>query len=209
MLDKSPFCSRCRFAVIAVTGVSCFALAAPALAQTAPQADSPPAEATQPEAGPQDIVVTARKRAENLRDVPVAITAIGGEVLQQKNITQVIDLPQITPNFSFSYGAVQPFTFIRGFGSGANASFEQSVGKFIDNVSFGRDQDGRIPIFDLERIEILKGPQVLTFGNSATVGAISMATKKPGRNFEADGSIGYEILQSRIPGPGRRYRAAG
>ena len=121
----------------------------------------------------------------------------------------MIDLPQITPNFSFSYGAVQPFTFIRGFGSGANASFEQSVGKFIDNVSFGRDQDGRIPIFDVERIEILKGPQVLTFGNSATVGAISMATKKPGRNFEADGSIGYEILQSRIPGPGRRYRAAG
>lgn len=85
MLDKSPFCSRCRFAVIAVTGVSCFALAAPALAQTAPQADSPPAEATQPEAGLQDIVVTARKRAENLRDVPVAITAIGGDMLQQKN----------------------------------------------------------------------------------------------------------------------------
>ena len=193
MLDKSPFFSRCGFAVIAATGVSCFALAAPALAQTAPQTDGPPAEATQPEAGLQDIVVTARKRAENLRDVPVAITAIGGDMLQQKNITQVIDLPQITPNFSFSYGAVQPFTFIRGFGSGANASFEQSVGKFIDNVSFGRDQDGRIPIFDVERIEILKGPQVLTFGNSATVGAINMATKKPGRTFEADGSIGYEF----------------
>ncbi|WP_176595046.1 MULTISPECIES: TonB-dependent receptor [Sphingobium] len=190
-MSNKPYSYRHRsWAIAALAGASCFAFATPALAQSAQ------ASAT---AGPeeqgslQDIVVTARKRAENLRDVPVAITAIGGEMLQQKNITQVIDLPQITPNFSFSYGAVQPFTFIRGFGSGANASFEQSVGKFIDNVSFGRDQDGRIPIFDVERLEVLKGPQVLTFGNSATVGAMNMTTRKPGRDFEADGSIGYEF----------------
>ena len=138
---------------------------------TAQEAD-PPADAV------EDIVVTARKRAENLRDVPVAITAIGGEVLQQKNITQVIDLPQITPNFSFSYGAVQPFTFIRGFGSGANASFEQSVGKFIDNVSFGRDQDGRIPIFDVERIEVLRGPQGTLYGRNTIGGAIKYVTSR-------------------------------
>jgi iron complex outermembrane receptor protein len=174
-------------AVLAASTSLCIAGAAPAVAQERSAANE--AENT----SLSDIVVTARKRAENLRDVPVAITAITGETLQQKNITQLIDLPLITPNFSFSYGSVLPFTFIRGFGSGSNASFEQSVGKFIDNVSYGRDQDGRIPIFDVERVEVLKGPQVLTFGNSATAGAINITTKKPGDTFEANGSIGYEF----------------
>lgn len=159
------------------------------------QADTGQAEAaaSSPTGGLGDIVVTARKRSENLRNVPIAITAITGEQLQVKNITQILDLSSVTPNFQFSYGAVQPFTFIRGFGSGANASFEQSVAKFIDNVSFGRDADGRIPIFDVERLEVLKGPQVLAFGNSSTVGALNITTRKPGREFEADGSIGYEF----------------
>ena len=145
-----------------------------------------------------DIVVTARKREERLRDVPVAVAAITGDQLEAKNITQVIDLPATTPNFQFSYGAVQPFIFIRGFGSGANASFEQSVGKFVDNVSFGRDQDGRIPLFDLERLEVLKGPQVLAFGNSATVGALNITTRKPGRDFAVDAQAIYEFNRNEV-----------
>ena len=174
-------------AVLAASTAISFLGAAPAMAQESPAA------ADAEDASYGNIVVTARKRAENLRDVPVAITAITGETLQQKNITQLIDLPLITPNFSFSYGSVLPFTFVRGFGSGSNTSFEQSVGKFIDNVSYGRDQDSRIPIFDVERLEVLKGPQVLTFGNSATAGAINITTRKPGDEFEANGSIGYEF----------------
>lgn len=148
--------------------------------------------------GIQDIVVTARKRSENLRDVPIAVTAITGDQLQQKNITQLIDLAAATPNFQFSNGAVQAFTFIRGFGSGANAAFEQSVGKFVDNVSFGRDQDGRVPIFDVERLEVLKGPQVLAFGNSATVGALNFTTRKPGKRFEANGTVAYEFVDDEL-----------
>lgn len=140
-----------------------------------------------------DIVVTARKRSESLRDVPVAITAISGIQLQSQNITQMIDLSKTTPNFTYSYGAANAYVYLRGFGSGSNAGFEQSVGKFIDNVSYGRDQEARIPIFDIERVEVLKGPQVLTFGNSSTAGAINMTTRKPGDRFEANGSIGYEF----------------
>lgn len=159
-------------------------------------AQSPAEDAEAPALG--DIVVTARKREERLRDVPVAVSAISGDQLEAKNITQVIDLAATTPNFQFSYGAVQPFIFIRGFGSGANASFEQSVGKFVDNVSFGRDQDGRIPIFDVERLEVLKGPQVLAFGNSATVGALNITTRKPGREFEADLQAIYEFNRDEV-----------
>ncbi|WP_242098558.1 TonB-dependent receptor [Sphingomonas sp. CROZ-RG-20F-R02-07] len=179
-------------------------------AQTAEQAqgEQPAALAAQGAAAPEqadsatDIVVTARKRSEYARDVPIAVTAILGAQLQAKNITQIIDLASVTPNFQFSYGAVQPFIFIRGFGSGANASFEQSVGKFVDNVSFGRDQDGRIPIFDVERLEVLKGPQVIAFGNSATVGALNITTRKPGASFAADGSIGYEFNEHEVQAQG-------
>lgn len=159
-------------------------------------AQRPAKEAGAPALG--EIVVTARKREERLRDVPVAVSAISGDQLEAKNITQVIDLAATTPNFQFSYGAVQPFIFIRGFGSGANASFEQSVGKFVDNVSFGRDQDGRIPIFDVERLEVLKGPQVLAFGNSATVGALNITTRKPGRAFAADLQTIYEFNRDEV-----------
>ncbi len=171
----------------------------PALAQQMQGADSQ-GEATTPDSGTglDDIIVTARKRSENLRDVPIAVTAITGAALQAKNIVQIIDLPAATPNFQFSYGAQAPFIFIRGFGSGANAAFEQSVGKFIDNVSYGRDQDGRIPIFDVERVEVLKGPQVLAFGNSATVGALNVTTRKPGSLFEADGSAIYEFNRNEV-----------
>lgn len=189
---------------IGLAGVSALALVAatPLHAQEAAADQAAATSEPDPASTLDEIVVTARKRTENLRDVPVAITAISGEQLQTKNITQVIDLAAVTPNFQFSYGAVQPFTFIRGFGSGANASFEQSVGKFIDNVSYGRDQDGRIPLFDIERLELLKGPQVLTFGNSATVGAMNITTRRPGDAFEADGSVGYEFYNRELQAQG-------
>lgn len=209
-----------KMVLTGVSAIACCTSQAQATSQSTESAQAGELALTAPseETGLQDIVVTARKRTENLRDVPVAITAITGSALQEKNITQIIDLPQVTPNFNFSYGAVQPFTFIRGFGSGANASFEQSVGKFVDNISYGRDQDGRIPIFDVERVELLKGPQVLTFGNSATVGAINITTRKPGALFEADGSVGYEfhdrefIAQGGVTVPlvdGASFRLAG
>jgi iron complex outermembrane recepter protein len=148
--------------------------------------------------GLQDIVVTARKRTENLRDVPVAVTAVTAITLQEKNIVRITDLVSVVPNFTLSLAALQPFTFIRGFGSGGNASFEQSVGKFIDNVSYGRDFDGRIPIYDVEQLEVLKGPQVLLYGNSATAGSLNITTKKPGSSFSADASTSYEFNNQEV-----------
>lgn len=170
--------------------------AAPCAAQDMESADQTTASVAP--AGLEDIVVTARKRNESLRDVPVAVAAVSGVQLASKNITQIVDLGSVTPNFQFAPATVQPLTFIRGFGSGINIGFAQSVAKFIDNVSFSRDQDGRIPLFDIERVEVLKGPQVLTFGNSATVGALSVITKKPGDSFEADGSASYEFNRNQV-----------
>jgi iron complex outermembrane receptor protein len=155
--------SSCYANAMRATSAIALALAFPAshaLAQeAAPQPAAEPASIS-----PGDIIVTARKREESLRDVPVAITALSGATLGKLNVTQLIDLSKATPNFTYSYGAANTYAYVRGFGSGSSAGFEQSVGKFVDNVSYGRDQEARIPIFDIERVEVLKGPQVLTFG---------------------------------------------
>lgn len=153
-------------------------------------ADAAPAE---PEAGVGEIVVTARKRSELARDVPVSVTAVSGELLRDRNVARLTDMVALVPNFTLSLAANQPLAFIRGFGSGGSPVFEQAVGKFVDNISFGRDFDGRVPLFDLERVEVLKGPQVLLYGNSATAGALNITTRKPGRTFAADGSVSYEF----------------
>ncbi len=168
--------------------------AIPAFAQEA----GPPAPTAPPAAAPEDfalpeVVVTARKRTENILTIPVADALVTGQQLVRENITTLPDLTYRVPNYRVTLATSSPFTFIRGFGSGSSLSFEQSVGKFVDNVSYGRDQDARIPIFDVERVEILKGPQVLVFGNSTTAGAISIVTKKPGKEYSGDASLSYEF----------------
>jgi iron complex outermembrane recepter protein len=140
-----------------------------------------------------EVVVTARKRTELERDVPISIESITGAQLAQAQVTQIGDIVTRIPTVTASYATTQPFLEIRGFGTGNNQSFDQAVGKFFDNVSFGRDQDLRLPLFDIERLEVLKGPQVLLYGNSSTAGALNITTKKPGAAFEADGSVDYEF----------------
>ena len=168
----------------------------------APLASAPEAQvsASQSQAtgGVGDIVVTARKRSENQRDVPVSIQTVSGTQLAAAKIVQIIDLQSRVPSLTISTGVTQPFIGIRGFGSGNNQSFEQAVGKFIDNVSYGRDQDARLPLFDIERVEVLKGPQVLLYGNSTTAGALNITTKKPTGHFTANGSVAYEFNQHEV-----------
>lgn len=147
---------------------------------------------------PDDIVVTARRRSENQRDVPVAISSVSGDQLVRANIAAVRDLVVTQPALYFSYGSAAPFTLIRGFGSGSNISFDQAVGKFVDNIAYNRDQDARLPLFDIERLEVLKGPQVLLYGTSTTAGALNITTKKPGDTFAADLSSSYEFNNNEL-----------
>ena len=146
----------------------------------------------------EEVVVTARKRNENLREVPASVQVIGPAQLQASNVTAVSELTTIAPTLVLSTGSTNPFVTVRGFGSGNDLSFDQAVGKFIDNVSYGRDQDVRLPLFDIEQVEVLKGPQVLLYGNSTTAGALTITTKKPGDSFEADGSVAYEFYAHEI-----------
>lgn len=196
------FCRKARLRLSAAL----LLLPAPALAQTGAQSPAAPIQSPQDEqatsvstsAQPNgeaglDIIVTAQKRSELLRNVPISVAAISGDQLAQSNIARLTDLVAVVPNFTLSLAALQPITFVRGFGTTGSFSFEQAVGKFVDNVSYGRDFDGRYPLYDLERLEVLKGPQVLLYGNSATAGAINMSTRKPANALEADGSVAYEF----------------
>ena len=183
-----------------VAGIATMAMCAPAMVRA--QAASPGSAADEASSGLEEIVVTARKRTENLRDVPVSITALGGQRLVETKITQVTELAARVPNLTVSAGANLPFALIRGFGSGNNLSFDQAVGKFIDNVSYGRDQDVRLPLFDVERVEVLKGPQVLLYGNSSTAGALNITSRKPGDSFAADGSLAYEFESNEVVAQG-------
>lgn len=162
------------------------------------------------EAAPlEDILVTARKREENLQDVPIAITAIGGEQMRDSNIATMENLAPRVPNLSFSQAVSGSDQFtVRGIGSGINGGFEQAVGLAVDGIFYGRTRFGRANFLDLERLEVLKGPQGALIGKNTTAGAINITTAAPTDEFEAyitptvefEGSEGY-VLEGAVSGP--------
>lgn len=185
-------------------GVAAIGLAAPiaSFAQTAPaQSDSG--------AFANEIVVTATKRDQTLQDVPVAVSVTTAETLERAQIRDVKDLGSVVP--SLRVGQLQSSAntnfFIRGFGNGANnAGIEPSVGVFIDGVYRSRSaaQIGDFP--DVERIEVLRGPQSTLFGKNASAGVISIVTEKPqfdlGGNIEATyGNYDAVTLKGVVTGP--------
>lgn len=168
---------------------------APAFAQSSEaQASDRDAQVTETSEGRiGEIIVTARRRAESLRDVPISIVAVSAGTMVERNIVQQQDLVVYIPNFRQTNGSIGTFRFVRGAGSGSNRSFDQAVGSFFDGVYAGRGELARMPFFDLERVEVLRGPQVILFGNSTTAGAINVTTRKPGDSFELDASAAYEF----------------
>jgi outer membrane receptor protein involved in Fe transport len=136
----------------------------------------------------EEVIVTAQKRTESLQDVPISVAAMSGEKISDTGILSLEELTLYVPNVNINSGAGTPNLFIRGIGSGTNAGFEQSVGMYIDGIYSGRGALAAVPItMDLERVEILKGPQGILFGKNTIAGAINITTNKPTDEFE--GSI--------------------
>lgn len=144
---------------------------------------------------PSEIIVTARKRGESIQDVPIAIAAVTGDTLREKNFITFDQLPALTAGFTVTRtGNNVPVLRIRGLGTGAgNDSFEQSVAGFIDGTYVGRSSEFNQPIFDLERVEIIKGTQASLLAKNTSLGAISMITRKPGDRFAGNLSASYEF----------------
>jgi iron complex outermembrane receptor protein len=165
-------------------GVSAIAMmAAPAMAQT-PAAE---AGATTDNGGLEEIIVTARKREEALQDTPISVSALNSATLERSNVQNLTNVTRMMPNVSIQ--AQSGFlggntAFIRGIGSQEPLlSVDQAVGIYIDGIYIGRNNASNLELVDLERIEVLRGPQGTLFGRNTTGGAISMVTKKPSDNF--------------------------
>jgi len=135
------------------------------------------------------IEVTARKKVESIQNVPMSVNAVTGEFIEAMGIDNVEDLSQFVPGLEQPRLAQNSRISLRGVSSGDNTSFEQSVGTYVDGVYRGRQNQIRAGMFDMERVEVLKGPQVTLYGNSSVGGAISMMTKRPELDSEITGDI--------------------
>lgn len=158
---------------------------------------SPLALAQQPSAGfLEEVVVTARKREESVQDVPVHVTAYSSEQIRRKDLTSLEKLAATTPNFNVgrtSNGSGARIT-MRGIGSTPSSiGIEQSVAVIVDNVYYGQGRVINEGFFDLQGVEILKGPQALFFGKNATAGAVSLTTANPGEETELKLRASYEF----------------
>lgn len=133
----------------------------------------------------EEIVVTARKREEALNEVPIAITLLSGEMMQESNISDLTDLSLTAINFTHSEDVNSFDRFIvRGLGTtGSNLGFEEAVGQVVNGYFFGRSRFGRTMFLDVDRVEVLKGPQGALIGKNNSVGAINITTRKPGQEF--------------------------
>jgi len=139
-----------------------------------------------------DVIVTARKREERLQDVPIAVTAVSGETLEREQINVIKDVAALTPGLNISSDAVgRAFMSIRGVGTTLIDTVQPGVGIFIDGIYQPNTSYLNNPVVDVERIEVLKGPQGTLFGNNTLGGAINVITRSPTDEFSGRATASY------------------
>jgi iron complex outermembrane receptor protein len=160
-------------------------------------AAAPPETQAATESGSQisDIVVTAQRRSERAQDVPIAITALSGEQLQARGISNALDIGNFVPNLvaqnNTGIGSANAY-FLRGLGSTETiATFDPPVGTYVDDIYLSRQNANNLSLFDVDRVEVLRGPQGTLFGRNTTGGAINVIMKQPGDAFAGYAELGY------------------
>ena len=143
--------------------------------------------------GVSDIVVTAQRRTERLQDVPLSVAVVSGDLVQSSGAVNLQQLTSILPDVHIVRAGPSDRLYIRGIGSGDNLSFDQSVATFVDGVYHGRSRSTAGGLLDIDRIEILKGPQSVFFGNSAIGGAINVTTRRPTDQLSGDVFVAYNF----------------
>ena len=208
-----------KFHLLTATALSMVAGAVPALAQTTPTApvETPTAPAAPGDATAQadddwgnEIIVTANRRAEPIQNVPIAVTAVNAQLLDDAGVRDIRGLEQLAPSLQTTTGqssAVSTSLSIRGVGTaGDNPGFEPAVGVFIDGVFRSRAGIAIAELPEIERVEVLRGPQGTLFGRNTSAGALSVTTAMPKFDFGGyvEGEYGnfnaYE-LKGALTGP--------
>ena len=163
--------------MIVMAGLATTALSTPLYAQTASAPDN------DGRGGIEEIIVTAQKREQNLQDVPIAISALSPAYLEKREITSITNLSGLAPNLKVDTAGgnrTTPIISIRGGVQGnPQIYFEPSVGVYIDGVYIAKAQGSLFDVADIERIEVLRGPQGTLYGRNAVAGALNIITKKP------------------------------
>ncbi len=143
----------------------------------------------------QEVVVSAERRQESIQDVPLAVTAFSPEDLEAKQIDEPLDLIDYTPNTYGSnntgLGSANVY-YIRGLGNTESiATFDPPVGTYVDEIYIARQNGNNVSFFDVEQIEVLRGPQGTLFGRNTTGGAVIVRMRKPSEEFGGYAEVGY------------------
>lgn len=193
-------------------GVAAVATVMPAIAhaqEAEPEMAEPAVDQPLPQTYGNEIVVSALKRDVTLQDVPVAVSVTTQETIERAHIRDIRDLATLVPSLRVGerQNSANTNFFIRGFGNGANnAGIEPSVGVFIDGVYRSRSASQVADLPDVQRVEVLRGPQSTLFGKNASAGVISIVTREPqfdfGGNVEASyGNYNAFVLKGVVTGP--------
>lgn len=169
-----------------IVSVASLGWATPSFAQSAT-----PAVSTQ-DTGIEDIVVTAQKRTERLQDVPISIGAISGAAASAKGINDISSIQATIPGLVINKTANEGNIFVRGVGTNLfGPSSEQTVAVYVDNVYYASPEANLFTFNNIERIEVLKGPQGTLFGRNTTGGVVHVITREPPASLKAEASVGY------------------
>jgi len=173
------------------------------------------------DAGVDEIIVTAQRRAENLQTVPISITAFGAEELESAGVATLDDVTHLAPGLTMSAigSGFVSYTYVRGGGTNViDSGADPSVAYYLDEVYLGGTAGLQFDLLDIARVEVLKGPQGTLFGRNAAAGAIHVITESPGDTFEASASVtggdyGLFNVRGSLTGPlssdgAWRYRVA-
>lgn len=166
-----------------------------------------PVQAQDGAAGLEEVIVTAQRREQSLQNVPISMQVVTGEALARQGFSDLGEMSNFVPGLNISPDVQNQTIMIRGVGTqGSNFGFEQAVATFIDGVHYGRASQVKNAFLDVERVEVLRGPQPVFFGQNATAGAISITSRKPGPTWEGNavaevGNNNLRTFEGAVGGP--------
>ena len=202
--------SAALFALPAFAADAASATSSDTAAAASAEAEQPSSVGTGADDSGEEIIVTARRRAETAQDVPLAISVIGGEHIDNTGAFNIGRLQQLTPTLQFTSSNPRNTTLqIRGIGSPfglTNDGFEQGVGIYVDDVYYSRAASSTFDFLDVAQLEVLRGPQGTLYGKNTTAGAINVTTRQPTFDFEGRaevtfGNLAFKQAKASVSGP--------
>lgn len=191
--------NRVVFAAASALGI---VLASPALAQSAPPAAPVASDQGQDDSQLNDIIVTAQRRAESVQDVPIAVSAFSSDQLRATGVSSALDLGALVPNLiaqnNTGLGSANAY-YLRGLGNTETiATFDPPVGTYVDDIYLSRQNANNLNLFDVERVEVLRGPQGTLFGRNTTGGAVNVILRQPGKELGGYAEVGYGSFNKKL-----------